>query len=114
MSLIPASKNFTIYEGSTFYTRIFYEVEDVLQPLTGYLAELIIKDEPDGEVLLTLKSLENQGIVIDDEEATIDITIEANETTELDWTTGVYHLFLTNDEGRTDLILRGGFKISTF
>lgn len=113
MSLVPARQNFTIYQGATFFKRIFYKLEGELQDLTGYSAELIIKDKPQKNVLLTLSTSEG-GIELGGAAGTIDIEITDDETKLLTWKTGVYELFLTDTASRTDVLLFGGFKVVLF
>lgn len=114
MSLIPARHNFTIYQGATFYKRIFFEVEGAVQDLTEYSAELVIKDEPKGTVLLTLESGGVGGITLGGKEGTIDLKIEESVTEEIAWVSGIYELRLEDFIGRVDVLMRGGFKVIPF
>lgn len=119
MSLVPVRYTFTIYQGATFYKRIFFEVEGVLQPLEEHFAELVVKAEPEGEVLKKLTS-NGEGIVLGGTQGTIDITFTAAETKNFpkEWGESVvYSLFLTDEQlspERIDVILRGGIKVIPF
>jgi hypothetical protein len=116
MSLVPARFTFTIYPGATFYKRIFFEVEGVLQPLTEHKVTLWIKDQINGTTLLKVDS-EKDPEAVKLGNGTIDLTITDKETAEITWTEGVYELLVTDETlvpDRTDLILRGGFKVVPF
>ncbi len=114
MSLVPAKHNFTIYQGATFYKRIYFKVDGVIQDVTGYAASLVIKDKPKGTILLTIDTSGNGGIDLGDAEGTIDLTIDAADTKDLAWTSGVYELFVTDLVPHTDVLLTGGFKVIAF
>jgi hypothetical protein len=114
MSLVPAKHNFTINEGATFYQRIFFKVEGAIQDLSGYSSSLVLKDEPNGTVLLTLDTGVNEGITLGGAQGTIDLTIDAADTKNLPWKTAVYKLFVTDPTSRTDVLLSGSFKVIEF
>lgn len=115
MSLVPAHHNFTIYQGATFYQRIIFEINGEIQDLTGYSSKLIIKDEPKGIILLTIVN-ENYSTAIElgGKAGTIDIKIASSLTKDLTWESGVYELTITDSNERTDVLLRGGFKVILF
>ncbi len=112
MSLTPGNHSFTIYQGATFYKRIIYQVDGVIQDLTSYSAQLVIKDEPEGDTLLTLT--DGHGITLGTTDGTIDLLIDAAVTADLTWTNAAYELFVTDNSDRTDVLLRGGFKVVRF
>lgn len=118
MSLVPARFNFTIYPGATFYKRIFYELEGALVDLSEHKVTLWIKDQPSGTTLLKLDSISNvEQVKLGGINGTIDLTITEGETSALTWSQGVYELFVTDETlvpDRTDVILRGGFKVIPF
>lgn len=113
MSLIPAIHSFVAYENATFYKRIYFEVEGKIEDLTHYSSKMVIKTEANGEILLELTS-PSGGIILGGEEGTIDITIVPSELET--WKSAVYELYVTEttEAKRTDIILRGGFKIVPF
>jgi hypothetical protein len=114
MSLVPARYNFTIYQGATFYKRVYFEVENKLQDISGYEAKLIIKSEPTKTLLLELTSAPGGGITLGGILGTIDLEISAAKTSELKWESSVYELFITDLIPRTDVLMRGGFKVIPF
>lgn len=116
MSLIPARYNFKVYQGATFYKRVLFKVEEKIEDLTEYSVKLVIKDEPEGITLLTLTS-ETEAIKLGGLTGTIDITITDTETTALQWEEAYYELFVSDESvspRRTDVLLRGGFKVVQF
>lgn len=112
MSLQPAKHNFHIWKGATFQKRVTY-FEDAArtQPknLTGYTADLTIRDAPDGTPLLTLTHL--SGLTLGGAAGTIHITIDAATTAALPWTAGVYDLLVTSPGGQADALLWGAFGV---
>lgn len=115
MSIFPDKTNFRIWKGATFRERIIlYEIDsaDTPQDLTGYTAELIIRDKPDGAALLTMTT-ENDGINLGTTNGVIELVIEAADTAALTWQRGVFDLTITGgSNGDTTAILYGGFSVS--
>lgn len=106
----PARYTLNIWKGATFYKRLTYKdggVDDNPKDLTGFTGTLTIKDVPGGSELLALTSPTD--IVFGGVAGTIDVTIASSVTSALDWTQGVYELFITSPspESRTDIILSG-------
>lgn len=114
MSLVPAQHSFTIYQGATFFQRIFFEINNVLQDVSEYAAKMEIKDQAGGAALLTLDNAGNGGITLGGSAGTIDLTISAVKTSTLTWSQGIYELFITDKTARTDVLLRGGIKVIPF
>lgn len=114
MSLVPARHNFTIYQGATFYKRIFYQVEGLPVDLSNSEAWLVLKNEPSGTKLFEITS-KGEGITLGGITGTIDIRINAVDTSTFTWTSAVYEFFVRDiGVNRTDVILRGGFKVVAF
>lgn len=113
MSALPAKVDFTIWLGATFRKRLtLYNsatpVDGEERDLTGYTAELIIRDKPQGTPLLTLES--GTGITLGGVDGTIDLHIDATTTGVLLWRNGVYDLTITEPgPGDTDPLIYGAF-----
>lgn len=115
MSLVPARYNFTIYPNATFYKRVFYELEGAVVDLTECEVWLEIKDEPDGKLLYKFQENIDEGVTLGGVSGTIDLKMNAGVTGEITWTSGVYEMFLRDlSIERTDVLLRGGFKVVPF
>ena len=113
MSLVPARENLTIYQGATFYQSIIFKIDGVLQDVSGYKAELPIKDEIRGTTLLTLDSFSNGGITLGSN-GTINLLITSDVTKDILWPNAIYELLLTDLTPRTDIVLYGGVKVIPF
>jgi hypothetical protein len=136
MTVIPDKHTFTIWQGATFYEVLtLFDSMDRTQPrdLTGYAAEMIIRDKPQGTPLLTLSTIANGGSItngIHPSDAGCSITlgsssstgtkgkitlkITASATTPLPWKSGVYDLTISeaSGTGNTDALLYGGIKVN--
>jgi len=127
MTVIPDKHTFTIWKGATFFEVLtLYETIDRTQPrnLTGYTAEMIIRQKPndDTNIYLTLATGNNpnpsdDGCSIElpvDSSSTgqIKLKIEANFTKIINWKTAVYDLTITDASGVTDALLYGGIKVN--
>jgi hypothetical protein len=112
MSLQPARQNFRIWKGATFEERIIYYTDagQTRRDLTGYSADLTIRDEPNGTPLLVLNTT-NGGITLGGVNGSIDLLISGTATALIDWTAGVYDLILTAPTGKTYALLWGAFGV---
>lgn len=109
MSLEPARLNFSFWKGTTFQKRLTYHQGDVDSgpvDLTGFAAELVIKDNIG--TLLTLSDT-NSGIVLGGSAGTIDLIIPFASTS-VSWRTASYTLTLTAPSGSKDILLFGNFS----
>jgi hypothetical protein len=82
------------------YQFIFYEDEEKTTPmdLSGYSAEMQIREQPTSNVVLLEASTANGRITIDGESGSVSIFVDAEATAALDWEDeGVYDLLLTKD-----------------
>jgi hypothetical protein len=127
MTVIPDKHTFTIWQGATFFEVLtLYETIDRTRPrnLTGYTAEMIIRQKPNDNtnIYLTLATGNNpnpssDGCSIElpiDSSSTgqIRLKIEANFTKNINWKTAVYDLTITDASGVTDALLYGGIKVN--
>lgn len=113
MSLQPAEKNFTIWKGATFRSRLQLLTGDLgstPQDLTGYTADCKIVDPLNPATVLLELSDVNAGIILGGTAGTIDLVIDEAVTAALTWRGGKYQLFITSPAGDTDILLYGAFK----
>lgn len=84
--------------------------------LTGYTARMTIKDKIGGTVLAStdpaLAPLDVLDIAIDTTNKTIMLTIEATDTDDFAWKTGVYDLEMVSATGKVTAILSGKVTVS--
>lgn len=117
MSLEPARKDFTVWRGATFHTRLQLLTGDTGSPaqdLTGYSASCSLRDPEDTTIILMTLTNVNGGVVLGGAAGTVDIIIDDAVTTTITWPTALYELFLTDAGGDTDIFLHGTFKVKGF
>jgi hypothetical protein len=83
------------------------------QPLTGYTARMQIRDRPGGAVLHSMTSDVGGGILLDDVEKVIDLSIAASTTERFSWSSGQYDLELVSQAGRVTALLEGAVLMKT-
>ena len=79
--------------------------------LTGYTAEMDIKDKVGGTVLFTLSTGTDARIVIDSAAKTITMNISAADTTLITWSRGVYDLEMYAPSGAVTTIFSGNVSV---
>ena len=79
--------------------------------LTGYTAEMDIKDKVGGTVLFTLSTSTDARIVVDASAKTITMNVTAADTTLITWTRGVYDLEMYSPSGATTTIFSGNISV---
>jgi len=116
MSVQPARHNFKVWKGATFRYKFTYLTGaegSPAQNLTGYTAEMILKDpRPPYTTYLTL-STENGGIVLGDALGTIEILIDADDTEAFTWQSAKYQLKIMRNEAE-DVLLYGTITATGF
>jgi len=116
--VLPAKHNLKIWKGATFHYKFTYvdgnDASQAPKNLTGYTGKMIIKDMPNGQVLLTLDS-SNNGVRINGSTGDIEIFISSNaadapNTSTINWTSATYKLLIKNSQ-QTDAILYGQISV---
>ena len=79
--------------------------------LTGYTAEMDIRDKVGGTVLFTLSTGTDARIVVDPAAKTITMSISAADTTLVTWSRGVYDLEMYSPSGATTTIFSGNISV---
>lgn len=110
MALYPDHHVFRVWRGATFRVTVtVYEDDDRedLRDLSNYTASMVIRDEPEGDALLTLNT-SNGGIALGGVAGTVTLFIDESDTEDLAWSEGHYDLLLTAPSGGdTDGLLYG-------
>lgn len=81
------------------------------QSLSGYTARLTIRNRVGGTELAALTT-ENAGVVLDNVNKAITITIPAADTAAYTWVTGVYDLELVSGAGVVTTLMRGNVAVT--
>lgn len=102
----------TFKRSATFSLQLEYLDENGDVDVTGATAAMQVrKSDINPNVLLELSS-GNGHIAIDPTAHTITLSMTDEETAALDWTSGVYDLFLHYSDGSTDPLLEGRATVS--
>lgn len=112
----PQTHDFAVAQGARWTETLLYRLEDrtTVVDLTGYTAELIIKDEPDGTTLATL-STANGRLTITGALGQIDIAVPTSVTSAWDWDKpAVYRLDLIDGVSERHAILEGAVSLKEF
>lgn len=115
MTLLPDRLKLTCWQGATFRTRLTVYTDDgvTLRNLTGYTAEMIIREEPKNPTVLMTLSSGLGTIVLGGTAGTIDLLISAADTAALTWQVGHYDLTITAPgPGDTDALVYGTISVS--
>lgn len=115
MSLTPAKITFKIRRGATFRKSLtLYQGATTTSDewdLTGFTAEMVIKDAPGGDILITLTEVD--GITLGGDTGTIEMVLDAATTDALPWDVAHYELKITAGlGGDTDTLLYGSLTVS--
>ena len=109
--IIPGVKDLTIIQGGTFDIYWVLSIDGTVVDLTGYTAELVVRQSVgDADAILTL-STENGGIIITPEDGKIQLYISSEDTRALSFRNAVYNLELTVSEV-TNRLLQGNISVS--
>lgn len=111
---MAAKYKITIYQGETFSKVITWKTGDPENPvnLTGYTARMQIRKKYGSDIVLLSLTTENGGITLGGSAGTIILNISATDTSNINWTTGVYDLELVSAGGTVKRLLQGTIKIS--
>lgn len=107
-----ASLDITIEQGSDLdITMTWRDSNSALIDLTGYSAEMDIRDTVESVAVLFELSTVNSRIVLGGVLGTIQLLITAAESTAFTFTTGVYDLELTDPLGVVTRLIKGNVVI---
>lgn len=99
--------NIKIEEGANFATTITWKEDDTAIDITGYTGRMYIrKNGVDGAIILELTT-ENGRMVLGGVAGTIELSIDAADTVDLAFGSGVYDLELINGSGFVTRIIQG-------
>ena len=113
--MVAARYDITIEQGSKFESTIIYKDSNGnIVDLTGYTAEMQIRETVASATTLITLSTSNGRITITGASGQIDLSINATDTDDLDFERGVYDLEITPASGadNTIRILQGKVALS--
>ena len=107
--MLPGIKDLEVYQGTDFIFPFTIKESGAVKNLTGYTAQMQIRDSDNEELFLELTT-ENSKLSITPADGLITITISDVETKALK--NGVYDLFLINSSGEKFAYLTGNVIIT--
>ena len=109
----PGRYNITVYQGTTFQLSPVWKVDNLPVDLTGYTADMQVRQFVDSTSILVELSTTNGKIVIDAAIGQVNLTLTAAQTAALTPAGSyVYDLNLTSPGGYVYKILQGSFIVN--
>jgi len=107
----PGRFNFTIYQGDTFSTAPAWKINDAYVNVTGYTADMQVRQDVDSASIIVQLSTANGRIVTGTTDGKFTLALTAVQTAALTPGNYVYDLEVTSPSGTVTKILTGGFAI---
>lgn len=112
---MPAAKlKLSIDQGATFTKTVTWKTGKPAVPvdLTGCSARMQVREKIDSEdVLLSLSTMDGR-ITLGDAAGTVALRVEAEDTTDITWKTGVYDLEIEFADGTVRRLFGGSVSVS--
>lgn len=100
-----------VYQGSTFTLRPRWKVDGTLVNITGYSANMIVRNSPTSATSIVTLSTANGRISVGGTNGEFALSLSAAETTALAAGQYVYDLEVTSPGGIVTRLLEGGFIV---
>lgn len=108
---LPIPYDITIYQGATFATSFVYQDDNgTAVNLTGYTAQMQIREENTHEVLLDLTT--TAGLTITAASGKVDIAITAAQSAAFEVQNAEYDLLIKSTGGTVTPLMRGAFVVT--
>lgn len=107
----PGRFNFSIYQGDTFSTAPAWKINNSYVNVTGYTADMQVRQDVDSASIIVELSTSNGRIVAGTTDGKFTLTLTAAETATLPPGNYVYDLEVTSPGGTVTKILTGGFAV---
>lgn len=107
----PGRFNFSIYQGDTFSTAPAWKINNSYVNVTGYTADMQVRQDVDSASIIVELSTSNGRIVAGTTDGKFTLTLTAAETAALPPGNYVYDLEVTSTGGTVTKILTGGFAV---
>lgn len=107
---LPIPWNIELHQGADFAMSFYYKDDnDTAVDLTGYTAQMQVREESGGDLLLDLTT--GSGITITAASGKIDIVLMADQTTALEVQNAKYDLLIKSSEDTVTYLLKGDFIV---
>jgi hypothetical protein len=107
----PGRFNFRIYQGDTFSTAPAWKINNSYVNVTGYTADMQVRQDVNSTSIIVQLSTANGRIVTGTTDGTFTLTLTAVQTAALPPGNYVYDLEVTAPGGTVTKILTGGFAV---
>jgi hypothetical protein len=109
--MTPGRYNIKVYQGSTFSLAPQWKIDGEYVNVTGYSANMVVRNSPTSSTSIITLSSNNGRIVIGTTNGKFTLNITAGDTTALAAGQYVYDLEVTNTAGIVTRLLEGGFTV---
>jgi len=109
--MTPGKYNMICPQGSTFAKQLTYAIDGDPVDLTTYTARMQVREKHTSKIAVVSLTTENGGIVLGDDEGTINLYIPDEETSTISAKNYVYDLELVSS-GEVYRILEGKFVVT--
>ena len=109
--MTPGRYNIKVYQGSTFSLAPQWKIDGEYVNVTGYSANMVVRNSPTSSTSIITLSSNNGRIVIGTTNGKFTLNITAGDTTALAAGQYVYDLEVTDTAGIVTRLLEGGFTV---
>lgn len=109
--MTPGRYNMKVYQGSTFSLAPQWKIDGEYVNVTGYSANMVVRNSPTSSTSIITLSSNNGRIIIGTTNGRFTLNITAGDTTALAAGQYVYDLEVTDTAGTVTRLLEGGFTV---
>lgn len=109
--MTPGRYNMKVYQGSTFTLKPRWKIDGTLVNITGYSANMIVRNSPTSTTSIVTLSTANGRISVGGANGEFVLSLSAAQTTALAAGQYVYDLEVTSPSGVVTRLLEGGFIV---
>jgi hypothetical protein len=109
--MTPGRYNIKVYQGATFELAPQWKIDGKYVNVTGYTANMVVRNSPTSPAAIVTLSSANGSIVVGTTDGKFTLQLTAAETTVLNAGQYVYDLEVTDLSGKVVRLLEGGFIV---
>lgn len=109
--MTPGRFNIKVYRGATFELAPQWKIDGQFVNVTGYSANMIVRNSPTSTSSIITLNTNNGRIVTGNTNGKFTLQLTSGETQTLPAGQYVYDLEITDDEGKVFRLLEGGFIV---